>query len=214
MIFATTLISSSLGTVHGLTGGGTAPGAYSGDFAYEILYHRMTISVSGLQFSYDYGYGSGILRPTTAGQTIDDVHNLDGYISDLQSGVYDGTLPSLYNAHNAAPDIDVKKPCYIVLDIRGPQALSFQPTEYGVLIDPAKAAKYSCLYEYNTSLTRYAGKAPPAASNADLCYIAIFGIKTPSYDNALDTYSLSFQIAQSSGSPINAQIDPHIKNRG
>lgn len=177
------------------------------DFAEEIIYHRMQVSVSPeLTFSYDFLPGSGVYRPA---QIIKDA-DLDSLIVGLQGG----TLPvssSLYNMHGAAPNIVAKKKCFIAIELVGPQNLMFRPGAPAIKIDQTKASYYTGLFHYDTSLIRYPDNAPTA--DQEPCYIVCFGLSNFRVDDK-DDFSIFFQFTQPSNSTIYAEVDPHIKNRG
>lgn len=203
----TKLISKSISRLQLLGGQSGIPGSYSSPFAMEIIYHRMQVSVTqDLQFIYDYLPGSGVFRPNTT--PIADAA-LDDYIRSLQQ-MSVPNLPPLYSMYNAAPNIVAAKACYIAIELIGSQNLAFQINSPGINIDVNVVANYNSLLHYDTSLSRFtAGQGYPD----DTCYLVCFGLQH--YRAGVnDNYSINFQITQASGNIIDAQVDPHIKNRG
>jgi len=191
--------------LHGI--GDPVPAYGKADFAKEIIYLQMQVSVSpDLQFSYQYLSGSGVLVPDDEG-IIKDA-DLDDYVQDLQAGAYAGLLDPVHNTLNAAPNIVTVQPCYIVMELFASPTLIFEPGYPGIKVEHAN--DYDTLYYYDTSLTR----TPRNPAAGEPCYIVCFGLKTDLAATRTDQYSILLQFAQASGNTIDAEVDPHIKNRG
>jgi len=180
-----------------------------GNFASEILYLKMmVISTTDLQLTCTYESGSGVFVPSGGGLIRDQ--DLDGYIQNLHNGTA-GPLGPIYGAGTlVAPDVQVQRDCYIVIELVYPANLTLQPGVGAITI--VEYAKYRSLYHYDANLTRHAGTSPPSAANLP-CSIVCLGLSNFN-DGDTDSFNLLIHLAQNTGNAIDAKIDPRIKNRG
>lgn len=192
------------GRAAALYGGGGTPGFALGTQALtnaaEILYHKLQVSISsGLDFSYTYLEGSGIYTNGTIDDFLGELEDTGApYISSL-----------LYNMANDAPNIVVKRSCFVVIELHGLPNLRFQSSHRAIDTVQDYHAEYCSLVHIDTSWA----ESPVTSSSTEPCWLAYFGVDSPQ-SNRDDGYNLYFQFDQSSNQTIYAQVDPMIKNKG
>jgi hypothetical protein len=177
----------------------------------EILYHRLQVAGTS---TYSYLSGSGIYR--NASNPGDEVQPsdfdefiaalVDGDPSDANSVVYDDPL---HNFANGAPNIVVKKQCYVVVELNGPPGMRFLPGA------PAIKTVYNVPhYYYDLKHIDSAGNTGGTSTPMDVpCLLFYFSVEHPYNDHVDDQFNLYLQI-DSPQSVTFVAVDPYIKNRG
>lgn len=179
---------------HGFIGKGYVMGGeVDPPSTFEILYHRLQITVGTRAFSYVVG--SGIYR---------EYSQVNNCISAIQSSIQHGTtLPQHYPLYNQAadlaPDIVIKNACYVVIDILSDD----QPTLcFQTDVAPLRTADdHSGDYG---GLTYFGDGTRPTT-----VYFEAFSPR-PEGD---DSYNFYLQYGDDTA-PQKWIVDPKIKNRG
>ncbi|HEX4295056.1 MAG TPA: nucleotide synthetase [Rhizomicrobium sp.] len=174
----------------------TTPGATT-----EILYHQLQINMTSPTGPYsEYLSGSGINRS----QSIDD------FMTALENGTQTVDRP-LYNMLSDAPNIVVRNPCFIVIQLIGSTNIRFQPDAEPIKTqdDYSSTFKYCNMVCYDTSWD----PQPDTTPVDDACYLIYFECQEVDPPDA-DYFSLCLQVGNDGSGPDYLTIDPAIKNRG
>jgi len=207
-------------TVLGQGGPGKAMGSSPTVYNFhplEILYHRLQVNLQPV--SYEYLTGSGIYRYTgNPNHTVDIQDFLHAYYpdGDLSSAANLTFAQNLYNMSGTggAPNMIVKKQCYVVVELNGGPGLSCLAGAAAIDTDDDKCGDDYCgLNHVDASGTPHPGTAPREADN-NPCQLLYFGVENPDLANReRDQFNLYLQVE----SPTNVTfvtVDPFIKNRG
>jgi len=179
-------------------------------FAVEILYHRLSVSMtaSGLP-SCTYLDGSGISQYAASDLPLDQT-DIQNYMDDLQNGLPTVTR-GLYNAPSDAPNIMVRNPCYVIIELHTSMGLRFVN---GATDTPALqtqmnwAGRYCNLFQYDVDWN----KSDNPSDITEDCYLLYFGVRSVMVGNN-DRFNLNFQTGDDPDA-IYITVDPAIKNRG
>jgi len=179
-------------------------------FALEILYHRLSVSMtaSGLP-SCTYLDGSGISQ-YNAGDLPLDQTDIQNYMDDLQTGLPTVTC-GLYNASSDAPNIMVRNPCYVIIELHTSLGLRFINGETNIPALQTQldwAGRYCNLWQYDVEWNK---SQTPSEITED-CYLLYFGVRSVVVGNN-DRFNLNFQSGDDPDA-IYITVDPAIKNRG
>ncbi len=182
-----------------------------GDFAKEILYHRLSVSLTaGGPPNCTYLDGSGIVQyaedPTLTQSDMDD------FMEELQYGPPVMTR-GLYNMSSAAPDIVVKRPCFVVIELHVTAGLKFVRNDAAIETekDFSVSKKYCNLIHYDAEWLSSTTKS----SATEDTFLVQFGVHdvSPTTSNTNDNFNLRMQMGDDQH-PTFIFIDPALKNRG
>jgi len=192
------------------------PSNVTDDFAKEIVYYKLSLNwtASGVPNCL-YASVSGVKRYDNT-VTQDDVQT---FINNLieQGGPPDFSVVP-YNSLNDAPNIQVKYPCYVVVDMDVPPGLRFIDGEPAIYTQhDYRSANY---YHYYCNLMQYDGDGNATAGHSsgnieNPCCLISFGVRhiSPYPTWELDYFNYNLE-SGSDPSPTFHYIDPVIRNRG
>lgn len=176
-------------------------------FAQEILYCRLSVSLStGGVPIFAFLSGSGIFRDPTK-STL-----LEADIQDFMAGLASVTptsLPALYNAD--APNILVKVPCYIVIELHPPTGLKFVNGDAAIKLQTDLSDRYCNLWHYGVDWIA----TPNVSPTTEDCVLIYFGVHDVA-DASLrenDRFNINLQNGDQPEATL-IIVDPAIKNRG
>ncbi len=160
---------------------------------YEIVFHRLQITRKSTPPSFQYIEPSGIYRNIT----------IDDFTYQLQNNILPPKTRGLYNINtDTPPDIVVKQPSYVIVQIIGADdsSLAFQDNVPAMLTETDKHDLYTglapCYYESDGHgrVIEFQDFNPPPSGS--------------------DSYNMYLQYGPAGQPPIKWTEDPKIKNRG
>jgi hypothetical protein len=171
----------------------------SGWAALEIAFYKMTFSADGgLEFTFMKDSG------------VVENGDIAGFIAGLLAGKIVGLKNLIY--FDNAPNIFVRKACYVVLQLDPGLNCRFMSAMPGFMTDENLADHYFGLVHVGDDGSQTPGKAPPEGKP---CHIAYFGVDTsPAEQGRVDPFNLYAEFDIRGGQTLPVILDPDIKNDG
>jgi len=176
-------------------------------FAEEILYCRLSVSLSpGGVPAFAFLGGSGIYRDATKPNLLEA--DVQDFVTGLASITPSG-LPALYNAD--APNILVKYPCYIVIELHPPAGLKFVNGDAALKLQSDLSDRYCNLWHYGVDWVATRDVSPTTED----CLLIYFGVVTVAEASLRenDRFNINLQTGDQPDATL-IVVDPAIKNRG